>query len=236
MLLESFQKMQVHQNGNFLQECVHFNKGWVWNHSETKSSAAANPSSLTSLDQSSQLVSKLVFWLHNHSMFSYHWRQCAAIQSPWNSSSDRRNPLSNSLWQKNLEIFYLEPKSVLIFLISIVWMQFLILVLSGQPNPLNTAPTVQMDTTGAGLCQSCRGSGRLRGTGALAGALHPAGPCGWCWWPSDTDSSSQEVPELSQILHVSSRADKYWVICRRTGWHFPPVSSILTKGGGKKPK
>lgn len=25
-LLESFLKMQVHQNGNFLQECVHFNK------------------------------------------------------------------------------------------------------------------------------------------------------------------------------------------------------------------
>lgn len=111
-------------------------------------------------------------------------------------------------------------------------MQFLIPELSGQPNALNTTLTIQMDTAGAGLCWSHRGPSGLQGTSALAGALHPTGPCGWCRWPCDIDSSSQKVPESPQVLHVSSRGDKYWQIRRCTGLHFFPVSSILTKGGG----
>lgn len=55
-----------------------------------------------------------IFWLSNQSMPLYHCRQRAAVQSPRNRRADRHNPLCNSLWQKDLDVFYLEPNSGII--------------------------------------------------------------------------------------------------------------------------
>lgn len=154
-LLKSFLKMQVHPNGNFLQECVHSNKGWsenTWKYRAWWGGCKPFQLDMPGLVRS-KLVSKGFFCLHNQNVFCSHWRQHAAIPSPWNRSSDRPNPFTNLHWQKKLEIFYQEPKPVLRFLISNIWFPNSCAVQSW------TSHQPSRCAAGARLCQShCRWS------------------------------------------------------------------------------
>lgn len=86
---------------------------------------------------------QIICWLHNHSMLIF-------------TTEDNVQPFRPLKTGALIDlipflILYLEPKSVLIFLISNLWMQFLIPALSGQSCALKTTLTIQMGAAGAGL-------------------------------------------------------------------------------------
>lgn len=139
--------------------------------------------------EQSKLVSKGFFGITNRMWGFFHVKGSVQPPPPLETGAlSDLIPLPILSGRKKMEIFYQEPKPVLILLISSTWFpnSWAVGHLSSHPGVLlgPKPPQIQWDT-------------RLGWQGPSAGADGPG-----------TQNSSQELQESPQALHVSSRAGK----------------------------
>lgn len=128
------------------------------------------------------------------------------------------------------EIFYWELKSVLVLLISNVWTQFLkfwcclVKTIPRTPHGWMLLLDFAKATMDGDTCRTpCAGWGS-------APHMSP-----WpCWWPRDTNSSSQEMPGSPHYCTSQAGLTNTGEYAGTPVRIFPPISSILTKAGGKR--